>query len=392
MKKANARNAALALTGLLALSLYILACTSFSPDDSKVLYPAFSGNNGAIGLASYDRETARSELIFLPADLTEAETNAISPALLRGQWLANGRQILATWMGKEKDDVLNLTLLPFGGRGPVQHFTLPLKEAQNAVLLAPPVVGHYAFVMDDRNDAVRLDLANGQIKRHPLSQDNTECILYPSATGRKVFYLSDPNGGDEHVFGRLDPETLAPTPLLTFTNALDNGLSFTYDLAGERIAFVSKAGGQSSLVVLERGKPAFTQPLPESGQRFSLGNGIFSRNGQTLIAGFARQPAGTAGVTLGLIEIPLRGGPPRETVLLHGLELDSQGEDLMFYFQIALSHDGKTAAVASTYIACLSEKFNPGDCALFFVDLSDAKRKVTKVPIPLPARRGVPVK
>ncbi len=38
MKTQTARNAGLALVGLLALTIYILACSSFSPDDTKVLY------------------------------------------------------------------------------------------------------------------------------------------------------------------------------------------------------------------------------------------------------------------------------------------------------------------------------------------------------------------
>jgi hypothetical protein len=59
----------------------------------------------------------------------------------------------------------------------------------------------------------------------------------------------------------------------------------------------------------------------------------------------------------------------------------------VFYFQAAISHDGKTAAVSSTYLACTEKEFKPADCALFLVDLSDAKWKVTKVPIPLPAER-----
>ena len=60
MKNPKTRNTALALVGLLALSIYILACTSFSPDDTKVLYPAFDAPSGAIGMAVYDRE-ARDE-------------------------------------------------------------------------------------------------------------------------------------------------------------------------------------------------------------------------------------------------------------------------------------------------------------------------------------------
>jgi hypothetical protein len=57
------------------------------------------------------------------------------------------------------------------------------------------------------------------------------------------------------------------------------------------------------------------------------------------------------------------------------------------YFQGAISHDGKAAAVASTYLACGDKGLKPDDCALFLVDLKDPNRKVTRVPIPMPAER-----
>ena len=66
MKNNTSRNALLAMIALGALTLYILACTSFSPDDTKVLYPAFD-DSGAIGMAVYDREARRSEMLLCPS-------------------------------------------------------------------------------------------------------------------------------------------------------------------------------------------------------------------------------------------------------------------------------------------------------------------------------------
>ena len=59
----------------------------------------------------------------------------------------------------------------------------------------------------------------------------------------------------------------------------------------------------------------------------------------------------------------------------------------VFYFQAGISHDGKTAAISSAYLAFSDEDFKPADCALFFVDLGSVDWKVTKVPIPMPAKR-----
>src|ERR1039458_10130907 len=98
MKKQKTRNITLALVGLLALSIYILACTSFSPDDTKILYPAFDAPSGAIGLAVYDREARSSEMLFLPVGYESGESNIVTAAsILRAEWLANGRDIVVAY-------------------------------------------------------------------------------------------------------------------------------------------------------------------------------------------------------------------------------------------------------------------------------------------------------
>lgn len=82
--KTGTRNTALALVGLAALTIYILACTSFSPDDTKVLYPALDPVSGNVGMAVYDRETHRSDLAFVPI-IPDKQ------AAVRAQWLEIGR-------------------------------------------------------------------------------------------------------------------------------------------------------------------------------------------------------------------------------------------------------------------------------------------------------------
>jgi len=389
MKHQHARNTALALVGLLALTVYILACTSFSPDDTKVLYPAFSGANGAMAVASYDRAARRSEIVFAPAILSDLETNA-APLMVRGQWLGDGDRILATWVAKENNNTFNLAVLPFGARGPVQLFTLTGADLATSVMLPAPIVGDRVFMVDAPNKLVRLDLRDGSVARHELGKAGAEWVLYPAADGKGLFYLQDPKSTDGRTFGRLDPESFALTPILTFTNPIENGFSFTYDLSGNRVAIFEKDGDHQRLVILERGKAAYTRPIPGSGSAFELGNAIFSRGGDTLLASYRRQQQGTAAYSFGLIEIPLRDQPPRETELIPACNAAEDG--VTYYFQIGLSHDGKSAAVASTYLACMSENFKPEDCALFFIDLSDTNRKVTKVPIPMPAGRTWPVK
>lgn len=384
------RNPALAFVALLALSLYILACTSFSPDDSKVLYPAFSGTNGGIGLASYDRHSKRSEMLFVSAELDGVETNGITPEILRGQWLGEGGRILATWTGKNTDDVLHLAIFPFGGRGTIQFYTLPGKEMSRSIMIPPPVVGDSAFLMDGDNQVVRFHLADGTRTRHQLGAEGSEWVLYPAADGKTIFYIQDRKSAQERFFGRLDPNTFALTPIITFTNQPESGFSFAYDFSGERVAFMEKSDNGLRLVMIQAGKTPVLRELPGGGKALEFANAVFSRGGDALLAGFRRQREGASVSEFGLIEIPFQGGAVRETVLIPATDITDQQSAC--YFQIGISHDGKTAAAASTYLACLSESFKASDCALFFIDLSDSNRKVTKVPIPLPARRAATLK
>jgi hypothetical protein len=124
--------------------------------------------------------------------------------------------------------------------------------------------------------------------------------------------------------------------------------------------------------------------LDTRGQERHFGNAILAANGKSLRATF-RQAKGTNTVCYGLMEIPFSDASPRELTLIDNAP--KEDEPAVFYFQAAISHDGKTAAIASTYLACTDEEFKPADCALFLVDLSDPKWPVTKVPVPMPAKR-----
>jgi hypothetical protein len=393
MKTHTARNAGLALVGLLALTIYILACTSFSPDDTKVLYPAFSGTNGVVGVALYDRERGRSELLFEPVAFEDDESEAATPVLLRPQWLADGRRILVAWLGQKEGKNLNLALIPWGARGPIKLFTLGKMEDGPAALITPlPVAGDRVFIVQTQQQVSRLDLKTGARTVHRLGDDKSEFSLYPAPGDKGVFYLEQRKEPEERcVFGRLDPDSFALTSLLTFTNKPEDGSFFTYDPRGQRVAFVeSGPAGGAQLVVLERGKPALTRPLEIKGANLKFGNALFIQNGGALLASCQKKSADQARSSFGLLEIPLPDGPLRETTLIPSLE--GKEEDMAaLYFQVGVSHDGKTAAAASTYLACMdTDSFKPEDCALFFVDLSDAKRKVTRVPISLPAQRPSP--
>ncbi len=387
MRNQKRRNVVLSLVGLAALTIYILACTaSFSPDDTKVVYPAFDASSGRLGIAVYNRETARSETLFLPLDLGGGNTNDLKTPVLRPQWMADGRRVLVAW-GTDSD--LTLALVPCGARGPVKFFFRLFKEHSDAAwLMVPlPVVGERAFIRSDDKEILRLDLRTGEATTHKFTGEATEVSLWPAPGDKEMFYLE---GHERGVFGRLNPETFERTPLFGFTNQFADGSFFAYDKSGKHIAFVEEAKDAPRVVVLEEGKAVFTRTLDTKGGKIGFGNAVFSPTGNALLGSYQLIAAGQTNSSFGLIEIPLNNAPVRMTPLVAGV--NTTEETAALYFQIGVSHDGKTAAAASAYLACAAPDFKPEDCALFLVDLRDARHKVNKVPIPLPAIRPTPFK
>ena len=82
MPATRTRDTALTVIGFAAVLLYILACVSFSPDDSKVLFPSNDPKTGGTVLAVYDRgaHTTRALLAFPPASGDNKDGYMIRPA------------------------------------------------------------------------------------------------------------------------------------------------------------------------------------------------------------------------------------------------------------------------------------------------------------------------
>ncbi|HWQ93357.1 MAG TPA: hypothetical protein VN673_16925 [Clostridia bacterium] len=385
--KTAARNSTLALIGLAGLTIYILACTSFSPDDSKVTYPAFD-ENGQVGIAVYDRSERNTQMLYLPATFAADGTNASGPELLRAQFLPDGRHIAVFSFGSPEDSgtSVRIAVLPWATRTATRIFEIPeLSDSSAAALISPVIVGHRAFLMGS-NQVLRLDLLTGRLHRHHLTEPGPELSLYPSPRGNTVFFIQEAQNDQPVRFGTMDPESFKQTTLMTITNDVMEGSFFTYNNTGSQVALVVKADEERRLVVLEKGIPRFTRTLDRGEGKLTFGSAVLSPKSDFILASFQRTPAGATNASFGLMEIPLSTEPIRETLLITSAPSGDEMES--FYFQPALSHDGKTAAVASTYLALGLENLKAEDCALFLVDLSDRKRKVTRVPIPMPKERN----
>jgi len=154
---------------------------------------------------------------------------------------------------------------------------------------------------------------------------------------------------------------------------------------GRTAAFVAENGKQPVILFKDSRKPARKSPkLAADDEKLSLASAQFSPRGDVLYASFVQNHGDATNSVLGFLEVPADGKPVRRVTLIQrGPELE---EADAFLFQIGVSHDGKALAVASTYLAFAEGELRSDDCALFLLDLTDRRRKVNKVPIPLPPK------
>ena len=265
------------------------------------------------------------------------------------------------------------------------------------------VAGERLFYCVASNQIVRVDLRTCALTRHEFEDAAGEIAICPAPDGLGLFYVEQDAASDTHtVFGRLNPANFNRTPLMTVTNRLYDELVsvakaegkrekvFAYDREGKTLACLQVEEGDAgmnanvALAVWREGEVSFSRSVDAGSEDLAFGNAILAPSGKAVQATWVKG-TGTNTVSFGLIEIPFRQAPPRETTLVQ--QAPAGSAEGVCYFQAAISHDGKTAAIASTYLACTKEEFKPADCALFLVDLSDPKWKVTKVPVQMPAKR-----
>ncbi len=386
MRKPVVWNSTPALIGLGALLIYVLACTSFSPDDSKVLYLTVDAKSGLTAVAVYDRKSDMSELLFEPYAQNVADPAAAKPAVMRPQWLEGGHNILAAWLagldGSEKS--LNLAVLPFDRRGPARTFLLSnlgKDEATRFCSWPLPVVGSSLFLGGESNSVIRLDLGTGELHRQTNQQ---ELFPLPSPDNDRLFYLGGVNDSNGPVeFGLLNPETYARTPLFQFTDEKVSTSSLALSRDAKRLAYQVEDENPPVVHLLENSQPHRTLSLVSLGETTEVNLRHFSPKGDILYGSFKSSDGGT-NAAYGFVEIPLDGSPIRKTALISHAE--SGDKEMFASFQIDISHDGKTLAVESLWLAYGDHPILAKDCALFLVDLADPQRKISKVPIPLPPK------
>jgi len=385
MKTNRSLQSILACVGAGSLLIYVLACaTSFSPDDRQVLYPSFDPQSGASAVALYDRGTGRSEIIFSAAE-TVAKTNRHS-ALIRAGWLPDGKHILIA--NAAGDDGLDLLVLPRGVKEPVRRLAISGRNHKAETLEYPfAISGSLLFMNGEKRNPLRMNLVTGETAGG--SETTNDIIVLPSPDGKSIAAFRENNGGHNMEFGTLDPQTMEFKLMGRVGTNVSNDTLPAFNPADGRLLFVGKTGNQLQLETLKDGNSEFTRPLARGGDTLEVGPFLdFAPDGKTVLTAYCAASAATTNSEYGLLEIPLGDSPLRFTPLF---QVKANQEANLLFAQPAVSHDGKTWAIGTACLYLQNESLKPDDCALFIVDLSKAKRPVTKVPIPAPAQRNRPV-
>jgi hypothetical protein len=386
MTLTRTRDVVLTGIGFAAWLLYILACASFSPDDSKILFPSNDAKTGAPTVAVYDRaaRAARTVYAFHSPELASSS----GPFCMRSVWVPDGKSIVTMWPA-DKD--MMLMVLPFGGSGTTRFMLVTATQADmpSAFVAPPPIIGSGLLLGSD-DGIVRVDLETGEQRKVEV----TGSPVLSTWPGRAFYRRKAKVPGSENEqaeVGTVDPKTLALTPLFQSKDADAEGV-FAISRDGSRVALTGSSAAQ--VVIFVNGQLRRTVPIAKDAGMM-LGTMQWSPNAATLYAVF-RKTTGESTYQFGIMEIPAENGAPREVPLfvIHGSMDDAE----VLTFQLDVSHDGKTLAAASTYLQTPLGKpgpprLRPEDLALYLIDVSRPDRKVTKVLIqPLPAPPPAPAK
>jgi len=360
--------------GLAALITYIMACRpAFSPDGSKVLFPYVDADAGTRAIGLFDRGDGTSRCLLSAV----GRRTGYSASLMTAGWTADGKSALVFLAEEQGGEHVRVLLVPLDRNAPLRTYFVPdVKKATASLVIPPPVIGRHVFL--GGKSLVRLDLTTGDIERAAFDAE-----ISPIRQGNRIFYVGERRrpGADFDV-GTLDPETLAPTPLLELkkeeTGEIMPFIAVSED--GTRIAMAGRDGQNGRILIFEGKKlERFLSPETKTGAS-TIGNIEMAADGRTVYASFFREVASESSLQFGVLEASVAGDAAREIPLFQ-VRVDKgkmdQGSPV---FQVALSPDGTTLAATSGLFPMETSEGR----ALYLVDLKDAGRKVTRIPIPEP--------
>jgi hypothetical protein len=388
MRVTKTRDRILAGIAGAALLIYILACagSSFSPDDSKVLYPSNDPTTGHPVLAIYDRQTRKSRALFvIPND----------DAWLTGTaWTKDGARAVAIWTGNA--DRIDIASIPLGTSRPIRLFNFAIpnsgSDAGLQFLYWPPAVVGSSLFVSAGNAIHRFDLEYGReasvaVEGDPILFGLNDRVFY--ARGLEKATLENP---DRMEFGIVDLRSLSLSPLYTMPWDDKRGI-FGLSRDGKLLATVTtpETGSDASafkIAIYENGQLRQSIPISAELKNLDMVSDLnWSGDSRKLYFSYRLQ-LGQQTFQYGIAEVPIGNGNPRALPLLTATS--AEGEENNFGLLAGLSRDGRTLAAASTYLQSnrdeiarhLAQRLQAKDLALYLIDVASPEWKVSKVPIP----------
>jgi len=371
-------------TATIGALAWTFACRpAWSPDSSQIVYPGKVGEK--LALARYDLKKKTSEVLFV----APVEKQTSIPVYLDSGEL----MLMSNKPGETRPLVISRLAMADGKVAPVGK---PLEvrtdnDALDHLVLPPVVVGNTLFL--GGKSLTKIDLTTQKVVRGDLPDTPNDISLARRGDGICYLTTRDKDKPGDWELGTLDPETLIGKVLIRGPKASKGNpgwkpmpmIAFSRDLSrvampAERVDRETTEQTQTAILVFNDGKLENVLPLSDIDNLIQVSSLAFGADNVSVFTVFAREnPQGHA---FHLFETTFSGSVQRETLLL---ELPPTKTDLApaVQMQLALSPDGKWAAVATAYIQELRDQSQ----SLLLVDISGKGREVQRIAFPEPAKK-----